>query len=42
MSVGALTFNRRDVDAYAISLGLSHMLGAPVGVEPLLELFHAL
>ena len=42
MSVGALTFNRRDLDAYAISLGLSHMLGAPVGVEPLLELFHAL
>ncbi len=42
MSVGALTFNRRDLDAYAIGLGLSHMLGAPVGVEPLLELFHAL
>lgn len=42
MSVGALTFNRRDLDAYRIELGLSHMLGGPVGVEPLLELFHAL
>jgi len=42
MSVGALTFNRRDLDAYLIELGLSHILGAPVGVEPLLELFHTL
>lgn len=42
MGVGALTFNRRDLDAYLIELGLSHILGAPVGVEPLLELFHAL
>jgi shikimate 5-dehydrogenase len=42
MSVGALTFNRFDVDAYLIELGLTHILGAPVGVEPLLELFHSL
>lgn len=42
MSVGALTFNRRDLDAYRIELGLTHMLGSPVGVEPLLELFHTL
>lgn len=42
MSVGSLTFNRRDLDAHRLALGLSHVLGAPVGVEPLLELFHAL
>lgn len=42
MSVGALTFNRHDLDAYLIELGLTHILGAPVGVEPLLELFHSL
>lgn len=42
MHVGALTFNRRDLEAYLIELGLSHILGAPVGVEPLLELFHGI
>ncbi len=42
MSVGALTFNRRDLEAHVIELGLSHILGASVGVEPLLELFHGL
>ncbi len=42
MSVGGLTFNTRDLDAYRLELGLSHILGGPVGIEPLLELFHAL
>lgn len=42
MSLGALTFNRRDLDAYRLELALSHILGGPVGIEPLLELFHAL
>jgi len=42
MSVGALTFNRFDLDAYLVELGLSHILGSQVGVEPFLELFHNL
>lgn len=42
MNLGALTFNRRDLDAHRLDLGLSHVLGGPVGVEGLLDLFHAL
>ena len=42
MAAGALTFNRRDVEAYRLELGLSQVLGGPVGVEPILALFHAL
>jgi hypothetical protein len=42
MSLGALTFNRRDVEAYRLELGLSQVLGGPVGVEPILALFHTL
>ena len=42
MSFGALTFNGRDLDAHRLEIGLSHVLGGPVGVDGLLELFHAL
>ncbi len=42
MALGALTFNRRDVEAYRLELGLSQILGGPVGVEPILALFHAI
>ncbi len=42
MGLGALTFNRRDVEAYRLELGLSQVLGGAIGVEPLLALFHAL
>lgn len=42
MALGALTFNRRDVEAHRLELGLSQLLGGSVGVEPLLALFHRL
>lgn len=42
MALGALTFNRRDVDAYRLELGLSQVLGGSIGVEPLLALLHAI
>jgi shikimate 5-dehydrogenase len=42
MSSGSLTFNRRDLEAYRLELGLSQVLGGPVGVEPLMTLFHAM
>lgn len=42
MNLGALTFNRRDLDAHRLDIGLSHVLGGPIGVEGLLDLFHAL
>ncbi|HEX7001371.1 MAG TPA: hypothetical protein VF164_06705 [Trueperaceae bacterium] len=42
MGAGALTFNRRDVEAHRLELGLTQVLGGPVGIEPLMTLFHAL
>ncbi len=42
MSAGALTFNRRDVEAHRLEVGLTQVLGGPVGIEPLMTLFHAL
>ena len=42
MGAGSLTFNRRDVEAYRLELGLSQVLGGPVGIEPIMTLFHAL
>jgi len=42
MASGSLTFNRRDVEAYRLELGLSQVLGGPVGIEPLMTLFHAI
>ena len=42
MASGSLTFNRRDVEAYRLELGLSQVLGGPVGIEPLMSLFHAI
>ncbi len=42
MNLGALTFNRRDLDAYRVELGLRQVLGGPVGVDGLLTLFHEL
>ncbi len=40
MSVGALTLNRRDVEAHRLHLALGHMLGGGVRVEPLMQLMH--
>ena len=42
MGAGSLTFNRRDVEAYRLELGLSQVLGGPIGIEPIMTLFHAL
>jgi len=42
MASGALTFNRRDVEAYRLELGLSQVLGGPVGIEPIMTMFHAI
>lgn len=42
MSAGALTFNIRDVEAHRLEVGLTQVLGGPVGIEPLMTLFHAL
>jgi shikimate 5-dehydrogenase len=40
MAVGALTLNRRDVEAHRLHLALGHMLGGGVRVEPLMQLMH--
>lgn len=42
LALGALTFNRRDVEAYRFEVGLSQILGGSVGLEPILSLFHRL
>ena len=42
LASGALTFNRRDVEAYRLELGLSQVLGGPIGIEPIMTLFHAI
>ncbi|HZJ08347.1 MAG TPA: hypothetical protein VFD39_01505 [Trueperaceae bacterium] len=42
MASGALTFNRRDVEAYRLEIGLSQVLGGPIGIDPLMTLFHAI
>ncbi|MEX2535836.1 MAG: hypothetical protein WD273_09600 [Trueperaceae bacterium] len=40
LNVGALTFNLRDYQAHRLALGLGHVLGAGVELEPLLALLH--
>jgi shikimate 5-dehydrogenase len=40
IAVGALTLNRRDVEAHRLHLALGHVLGGGVRVEPLLQLMH--
>lgn len=40
MSVGALTLNRRDIEAHRLHLALGHVLGGGVRVEPLMQLMH--
>jgi shikimate 5-dehydrogenase len=40
LNVGALTFNHLDFQAHRLALGLSHVLGAGVELEPLLALLH--
>lgn len=42
LALGALTFNRRDVEAHRFELALSQILGGAVGLEPILTLFHRL
>jgi len=42
LALGALTFNRRDVEAYRFELALSQILGGSVGLEPILTMFHRL
>ncbi len=42
MAAGALTFNRRDLEAYRLELGLSQVLGGAVGIEPIMTMFHAI
>jgi len=42
LALGALTFNRRDLEAYRFELALSQILGGSVGLEPILTLFHGL
>ena len=42
LASGALTFNRRDVEAYRLELGLSQVLGGPSGIDPIMTLFHAI
>ncbi len=42
LALGALTFNRRDVEAYRFELSLSQILGGSVGLEPILTMFHRL
>lgn len=37
MAVGALTLERRDVEAHRLHLALAHVLGSGVALEPLLE-----
>lgn len=40
IGVGALTLNRRDVEAHRLHLALGHVLGSGVAVEPLMQLMH--
>jgi shikimate 5-dehydrogenase len=40
IAVGALTLNRRDIEAHRLHLALGHVLGGGVRVEPLLQLMH--
>jgi shikimate 5-dehydrogenase len=40
ISMGALTLNRRDVEAHRLHLALGHVLGKGVSVEPLMQLMH--
>lgn len=40
LNVGALSFNRRDLDAHLIALSLSQVLGGQIEAEPFLTLFH--
>ncbi|MEX2540372.1 MAG: hypothetical protein WD314_01140 [Trueperaceae bacterium] len=40
LNFGALTFNLLDFQAHRMSLGLTHILGAGVELEPLLALLH--
>lgn len=42
MELGALTFNRRDVEAHRFELSLSQILGGSVGLDPIMALFHTL
>ncbi len=42
MELGALTFNRRDVEAHRFELSLSQILGGSIGLDPIMALFHAL
>ncbi len=42
IALGALTFNRRDVEAHHFELALSQILGGGIGLEPILTLFHGL
>jgi shikimate 5-dehydrogenase len=41
IELGALTFARREVEAYRFELSLSQVLGGSVGVEPFRQLFQA-
>ena len=40
MGLGAMTFNRKDIQAHALALGLSHILGGPVAPDGLLAQLH--
>ena len=40
LNVGALTFNLLDYQAHRLALGLGHVLGAAVELEPLLAVLH--
>ncbi|HEX7004643.1 MAG TPA: hypothetical protein VF168_10710 [Trueperaceae bacterium] len=40
LNVGALTFNLLDYQAHRLALGLGHVLGSAVELEPLLALLH--
>jgi hypothetical protein len=40
LNVGALTFDLLDYQAHRLALGLSHVLGAGIELEPLLALLH--
>lgn len=42
LALGALSFNRRDVEAYRFELALSQILGGAVDLDPILTLFHRL
>ena len=40
LNVGALTFNLLDYQAHRLAMGLGHVLGAAIELEPLLALLH--